>query len=272
MVLENIIVVMLGFAVMFAFQTLIYRMLLEAEATAENYRGEKIPVGLGIAYVLSLVTAVMLANLYFKQDFKIVYSLILGVLSMGFVGLMDDLLGDKGTKGFKGHIKSLLGGKLTTGGLKAISGFGIGFLISISISDGIIELGVNTLLVALFTNVINLFDLRPGRACKVFLFLGVVTLLTSAFSIYGFMMLSAIGVVLAYIGYDLSAKSMLGDVGSNAMGITLGVFSVATSPMNVKFVYLGILIALHLISEFYSFTKIIESNKLLKTIDKFGRR
>lgn len=272
MVLEKIMVLMLGFVIMFAFQTLIYRMLLEANSTAENYRGEKIPVGLGIAYVLSQATAVMLANLYFKQDFKVVYSLVLGVLSMGFVGLMDDLIGDKGTKGFKGHIKSLLGGKLTTGGLKAISGFGIGFLISLPISGGIIELGVNTLLVALFTNIINLFDLRPGRACKAFLFLGVVTILTSAFSVYSFLMISAIGVVLAYIGYDLRAKSMLGDVGSNAMGITLGVFAAMTSPFATKLVYLGVLVALHVISEFYSFTKIIESNKLLKTIDKFGRR
>lgn len=272
MVLEKVIVMMIGFTAMIVFQSLIYNMLVEAKCTGLNYRGEDIPVGLGVGYVIAQVVTIMVSNIYFKQDFKVVYGLAVGILSMGFVGLMDDLIGDKDTKGFKGHIKSLLKGKLTTGGLKAISGFGVAFLISLSISDGILDTGVNTFLIALFTNIINLFDLRPGRACKAFLFFAVATMVTSALGSYQFLMLSAVGVILAYIGYDLGAKSMLGDVGSNAMGITLGVYCASTSSLRVKAVYLSVLIILHLVSEFSSFTKIIEKNRVLKAIDQFGRR
>lgn len=272
MFIEKILVAIFGFVTMLILQGLIYSMLVEAGVTRKNYRGEDIPIGLGIAYSISYVFSLIISSLYFKSSPQGILVITLGVLGMAFVGLMDDLIGDTKTKGFKGHMKALLRGKLTTGGLKALSGFGLGLIISLIISSSVVEGAINTFLIALFTNVINLFDLRPGRACKVFLGILAVLLLTSALREWDFVILLGIGVVLAYIRYDLDAKSMLGDVGSNSMGMTLGVISAIVSPMGVKATLLIILLVLHILAEFYSFTEIIEKNAFLRKIDGLGRK
>lgn len=272
MFIEKILVAIFGFVIMLVLRGLIYNMLVEAGVTRKNYREEDIPIGLGIAYTIAYLVGVLVAGFYFESSHEGTLVIVLGVLGMSFVGLMDDLIGDTKTKGFKGHVKALLRGKLTTGGLKALSGFGLGAIISLIISEGAVEVVTNTFLIALFTNAINLFDLRPGRACKVFLGALILLILTSSYREWDFAILVGVGVVLAYIRYDLDAKSMLGDVGSNAMGMTLGVISSMVSPIYVKFILLSILILLHVLAEFYSFTDIIEKSAFLRKIDQLGRR
>jgi len=127
------------------------------------------------------------------------------------------------------------------------------------------------MLISLFTNLINLFDLRPGRASKVFLVLSVLLISTSLIKSYNYLLFSILGIVIAYIPYDLKAKVMMGDTGSNVLGITLGIYCAITHSFTIKLIYLGILIILHIISEFYSFSKIISNNKFLSFLDNLGR-
>ena len=46
-------------------------------------------------------------------------ALFLLICGMGLTGFVDDVFGDRGKRGFKGHIKSLFEGKPTTGLFKA---------------------------------------------------------------------------------------------------------------------------------------------------------
>jgi len=127
------------------------------------------------------------------------------------------------------------------------------------------------MVIALFTNLVNLFDLRPGRASKIFIIFSILLILFQVVKGYNYIIYSSLGLILIYIPLDLKAKGMLGDVGSNALGITLGIFCVITQGYIAKIIYLVILVLFHVLAEIYSFTRIIENNRLLKFIDNLGR-
>jgi UDP-GlcNAc:undecaprenyl-phosphate/decaprenyl-phosphate GlcNAc-1-phosphate transferase len=249
----------------------VYNMLLTNKCTALNYNKIEIPLGMGIVFILIQTIVVYLLSLYLKINAVHSFSYIVSMLLIGVIGLIDDLIGEKDVKGFKGHIKSLIKGKLTTGGLKAVIGFGAAFLVSIVLSDGYLNIVLNTFIIAFFTNLVNLFDLRPGRANKAFLFFSIVLLFTGHVESYNFIIFSAIGIIIIYMPYDLKSKAMMGDVGSNALGITLGVYCILSQSFMFRLVYFILLIILHIIAEFYSFSKIICKIKFLKYIDEFGR-
>lgn len=249
----------------------IYSMLLKGNCVATNYKEEKIPIGMGLIFILVQFVVVLISSFYINVDNSSILSYISIVSLIGLIGIIDDLIGESTVKGFKGHIKSLFQGKLTTGGLKALVGFLSSIIFSLLISSNYIDMLINIFLIPLFINLINLFDLRPGRAGKAFLTLSIVLLITASISKYNFIIYSAIGIVIVYMKYDLKAKSMLGDIGSNSLGATLGMYCVLTNDISIKVIYLIVLILLHIIAEFYSFSKIIDKYKILKYLDNLGR-
>ena len=268
----NIIMFLISIIVTLFVGPFIFKMLLNNGSVALNYRGETIPVGMGLLFVLVQSILMFATTIYLVDiDKGIILSYVVSVILIGIIGLMDDFIGEEDIKGFKGHIKSLFKGRLTTGGLKAVVGLLIAIIFSASLSNNLIEMIVNVLLITLFTNIINLFDLRPGRSNKVFLSLSVILILTAKILDYNFIIYSSIGIILVYMRYDLKAKAMMGDVGSNTLGITLGTFCVLTQTFNIKLIYLTILIVLHIISEVSSFSKIIKNNKFLNYLDNIGR-
>src|SRR5690606_29750187 len=117
--------------------------------------------------------------------------------------------------GFKGHFGALLRGRLTTGGLKALGGGLIAFFLALFLSSSWYDVVLNTLIIALFANMLNLLDLRPGRAVKgYFIFLLLILLLAKG-RVDWLLIMPVIGAVLVYFPYDLKAKVMMGDAGSN---------------------------------------------------------
>ena len=116
----------------------------------------------------------------------------------------------------------------------------------------------------------NLLDLRPGRAIKVYLLIIFGIFFNVIESIKNIIML-LVPNVLAYFNYDLKAKSMMGDTGSNVLGISIGIIFVISFPLNVRVFWLLFLVFIHILTEKYSLTKIIEGNKFLNYIDKLGR-
>lgn len=250
----------------------IFEMLIKSKSLALNYKGEEIPVGMGLLFILVQSFIMFAATLYIVDiDKNTVLSYMVCMILIGFIGMIDDFIGEIDTKGFKGHIKALFKGRLTTGGLKALVGLILAILFSVAISNNYLDMIVNVFLITLFTNIINLFDLRPGRANKVFILMSIILIITAYAKNYNFIIYTALGVILVYIRYDLKAKSMMGDVGSNSLGITLGIFCVLSQTLTVKIIYLTILIVLHIISEFSSFSKIIKNNKILNYLDNIGR-
>lgn len=248
------------------------KMLIEGEIVRPNYKQDMIPVSMGIVFVPMLVISAMVLA-YIDRDpehMKYLFMFLFAALSMSFAGIMDDIIGNRNVSGLKGHFKSLFKGTLTTGGFKALYGGFVGLLISVVLTRSIPEIVLNTLIIALSTNLMNLMDLRPGRAIKVYLVIMIVMIatLTGFTRILPFLI---VPVVLAYFNQDLKAKCMMGDAGSNVLGISIGIFMAFGYSINVKIGWLVFLVLIHILTEKYSLTKIIEKNKVLNFLDRLGR-
>lgn len=270
MVFVNIFAFIIALILSFAGSPVILKVLIKGNTFSPNYKGEKIPICMGLIFVFAQVITLSIIYILLKDDIEILYYLI-SVVFMGLVGLLDDLIGEKNIKGLKGHIVSFVKGDFTTGGIKAGIGFLISLFISILISDNILNTMVNTFVIALFTNYSNIFDLRPGRSIKAFIIASIALLITCRADNYQYIIYSFYGILLVYFPKDLKAKAMMGDVGSNVLGITLGIYCALSGSLTVRVIYLLILLIIHIIAERYSFTKIIDNNRLLKFIDNLGR-
>lgn len=247
-------------------------MLMDNNCTALNYKKEKIPISLGILFIVIQTITISFISLIKKYNIDIIMTYLTAFILIGFVGFFDDIVGDTDIKGFKGHIVTFFKGKLTTGGLKAGVGFLVSLIFSILVSNSWFDMLVNTLLIALFINFINLFDLRPGRASKVFIILSVILLITNNKTRYfDFVFFSFYGILARYLPVDLQAKAMMGDVGSNSLGLTLGVYCALNHSLKIKLIYLTILIIFQVLAEVVSFSQIIKKNAILRFIDNIGR-
>ena len=70
-------------------------------------------------------------------------------------------------RGFRGHLGALRHGEVTTGAVK-LGGIGTAGIVSAALAGGPpADMVINAGLVAGGANLLNLFDLRPGRAVKV---------------------------------------------------------------------------------------------------------
>ncbi len=250
---------------------MIMDMLIKGKVLASNYKNDEIPICMGLLFVFVQFITLSIIMTIDRFNDKNIMAYLITFIMMGLVGLIDDLIGDKKIKGFKGHIKSFFRGNLTTGGMKAGVGFLVALFASSILTDNLIEIIINVFVIALFTNLINLFDLRPGRSIKVFILLSIIMLFTSIGDNYNFILFSFLGIIFVYLPLDLKAKAMMGDIGSNVMGLTLGVYCALTHDIIIKSIYLFILAIIHILAERLSFSKLIENNKLLKFLDNIGR-
>ena len=266
------ILILTGLLGTYAIIPLFRSLLIESNVLRPNYKKDMIPVSMGIVFLpMLIINAIILA--YFTTNFKDmlhIFIFLFGLVSMFFAGILDDIIGNRDVSGLKGHFKSLLNGKLTTGGFKALFGGFIGLVISIAISKNIYDIVINTLIIALSTNLMNLLDLRPGRAIKGYLLISIVLLFTLGEYTRNVLLLIFPNVI-AYFNQDLKAKAMMGDTGSNVLGISIGILFVMGYPLKVRLIWLAFLIFIHILTEKYSLTKIIENNKFLNFIDKLGR-
>ncbi len=249
---------------------IILPMLERCGAVRENYRHDQIPVAGGLTFPITILLCCVLiqfSNGYTGNRFTLY---LLAVVVMAFLGFIDDMLGQRDSLGFRGHFSRFLKkGELTTGALKALGGGIIAIYVSLFYSRTFGEFVVNVLIIALFTNCMNLFDLRPGRCVKAFLLL-FIPLLLLADSFYLLFMPLA-GAVLAYFPHDLKARVMMGDTGSNVLGVTLGIMAVYGLDLPLRVVLVVALILLHIFTERYSLSKIIDSNRFLRWFDRLGR-
>lgn len=229
-----------------------------------------IPNSMGIIYIINIMFLFPIISLLLKpKDYLNLFLLLIGILAMGFVGIIDDLIGSREVKGFKGHIKMLVRGEITTGGFKAIIGGLIAAIISILISKDIIKIMINFFLISLFTNFINLLDLRPGRAIKGYIFFALWFLLLLENNAE-LILICTLGTSLVYLPYDIRGLSMIGDVGSNSLGIILGIISTFL-PLYLKTCILIFLVGVHIYAEKHSISNLITKNKVLNYIDNIGR-
>ncbi|MCG2801627.1 MAG: hypothetical protein L6311_05950 [Cellulomonas sp.] len=195
------------------------------------------------------------------------------------LGLLDDLAEDRAhvRKGLRGHLGALAHGELTTGGAKVL-GIGAGALAAAALvphregataSARALDLLSSAALVAGTANLMNLLDLRPGRALKAAA-LPLPAVLAAggpAAGLAGAVAGAAAGVARA----DLAGADMLGDSGANALGAVLGTAVVLAAPRTVRGVALAGVVGVTLLSERTSLTGLIERTPVLRQLDAWGR-
>ncbi|GIF16558.1 hypothetical protein [Actinoplanes teichomyceticus] len=197
----------------------------------------------------------------------------------GAVGLYDDIVGNrpeqKTAKGFAGHLGALREGRVTSGLVK-IGGVGAAGLAASALigsrRTGAFGRGVDVLLgagvIAGTANLLNLLDLRPGRALKAGLLLGAPLAVGRGAA----MTAGTLGAGAALLPADLNEEIMLGDSGANALGALLGVAFTARAGTLGRATALAALASLTAASEKVSFTKVIHDTPWLRRLDELGRR
>jgi UDP-GlcNAc:undecaprenyl-phosphate/decaprenyl-phosphate GlcNAc-1-phosphate transferase len=237
-----------------------------------NHAGAIVTLAEGPIAVVALLVGAGVDRLLDESVRRSLAVAIAGVGS-GMVGAYDDLYGTTQAKGLRGHLRALRSGEVTSGTIKVL---GVGC--SAATAAALIQRGrpgcqkpmcrvldglVDTALIAATANLINLFDLRPGRAAKVVILLGT--------GLLGFGAAPAVGAAAGSLPTDLAARSMLGDCGANALGAAAGTAAAQSLPRRFRLLALGAVVALNLASERVSFTEVIEGTPLLRRLDQLGR-
>ncbi len=235
-----------------------------------NFRGEHVSLLEGPAVGSAVVVGSLLAGGRGGAA-----AALAGAGGLAF-GLIDDLAEDSvgARKGLRGHLGAMAKGELTTGGLKVV-GIGATSLLAAAIAapprrswGWVAEVAVGGALVASSANLVNLLDLRPGRALKACA-VGALPTLAGPGAPVGAAVLGAVG---ASLPGDLDERDMLGDSGANALGAVLGVAALHGTSMRVRALLLAGTVGLTLASERFSFSAVIDRTPGLRELDAWGRR
>lgn len=259
-------------AVAITWHLIVVRLAHRLGLVRPNFAGKPILASYGIISFVYIAAAVIALRLlgYAPPRETALYLSVMG--AMWALGVIDDIFGSREVGGFKGHFRKLfVEHKLTTGAAKAIGGGLVGAVAGWVVSSGDIAGWVLAfLLIPLSANVLNLLDLRPGRAAAVFFFGLVVTCIGARGSIPApWVVVSTGAVALAFGIVDSRGRAMMGDSGSNSLGAALGLtITLATTLWFQAGAALAFL-ALHAYSERRSITSLIEGSRLLRTIDRY---
>jgi hypothetical protein len=211
----------------------------------------------------------------------------LAIAAAAAAGLADDLKGDRSARGLKGHFRRLRQGQVTTGLVKLVAvGAGAAIFATVnqfagqtsparprprrrSLAGRLVMAAADAALVAGAANLVNLLDLRPGRALKAAG--ATAALLAAAPGAGGGLAAGAVGAALAAAPGDLAEQTMLGDCGANALGACVGAAAVMSLPRPARMAAAAAVAGLILASEKLSFSQVIAANPTLRRIDDWGR-
>jgi hypothetical protein len=259
-----------------------------------NFRGHDVSLAGGLAYAAGAGVAAAAAG------GPVGPAAAVAALGAGAVGAYDDAVGGRpglaGAKGFRGHLAALRSGRVTSGAVK-VAGVGAAGLAAAALLPGrpgrtrggrgsgeregggapspglhgqLVDLALGGALIAGTANLFNLFDLRPGRALKAGLLVGVP--LAAAGGPGAGAAAAAVGAAAAALPADLGERTMLGDAGANALGALLGTAAAARTGRRGRLALLAGVVALTALSEKVSFTSVIERTPVLRGLDALGRR
>jgi len=242
-----------------------------------NVRGVDVPVGVGVLLPVVLVAAAALLVLGDRLEWVELHdgalrTAVAAATGFGLLGLLDDLAGDASSKGFAGHLRALGQARLTTGAVKLFGGGAVAVLVASAGSDerpG--RLLADAALIALAANLANLLDRAPGRVAKVALVAAVPVALAAGVDDRLVGPVVVVGATVALLWPDLREQLMLGDTGANVLGATLGLAVVLTTAASTRTVVLLVVLALNLLSEKVSFSRVIDRTPPLRALDRLGR-
>jgi hypothetical protein len=231
-----------------------------------NHRGEQVTLLEGPAVAAGLVIGSLLSR---QTTVRARSATAAAVSAAAAVGCYDDLWGSTTTKGLRGHLSALRSGHVTSGAVKVgvIGMTGLAAARAIRPGGSMVGTSLDGALIAGSANLVNLLDLRPGRALKAGL---TVAALASISSVA--LAAPVAGAAAGALPGDLAEESMLGDCGANAIGAALGCALVAGSGRGVRLGALAGILALTLASEKVSFSAWIDAHPAAAWLDRLGRR
>jgi UDP-GlcNAc:undecaprenyl-phosphate GlcNAc-1-phosphate transferase len=239
-----------------------------------NHRGEPVTLLEGPAYAAGAAAALAVLP---GVPAPLRAAAVGAAAGAGAFGVYDDLCGNGDRRGIRGHLSALAKGELTTGGVKIVGiggvGLAAGALVRRGPGDTFLDKALAAVVIAASANVVNLFDLRPGRAIKAAAFGAAPALLRDgANPAAAAVRYAGLGAALALLPEDLDERAMLGDAGANALGAVLGTAAAASASRAGLAWRAAALTALTLASEKVSFTKVIANTPPLRALDGLGRR
>lgn len=251
-------------------------VLAHAALRRSNYRGVELPTAAGLLLVgavlavegLRTVLAVAAGGGTSAERVTV----LAAVVAFGFLGLVDDLLGDSGDRGLRGHVGAALRGRVTTGFLKLGGGIAVAVVLSGFINanhPG--QVLIDAALISLAANLGNLLDRAPGRTLKWALVAYLPLAVAGGSSEASVALAVVIGAGLALVAGDVREVFMLGDTGANALGAALGVVTVLVASPTTRIIAAGVLVCLTLLSEVVSFSRVIGAVAPLRAFDRLGR-
>jgi UDP-GlcNAc:undecaprenyl-phosphate/decaprenyl-phosphate GlcNAc-1-phosphate transferase len=275
---KMLITFVLGAATAYGLWTVLQPLFARPALQRKNHRGRELPTAAGLVIVLAPLPLIALWSAYdtirdgYRPDLDRSWTTtVIVVVGFGLFGLLDDLLGDGGPRGFAGHVQAATRGELTTGLVKLVGGG----LVAVAAAapwaaDRFSHLVVGSLVIALAANLGNLLDRAPGRIEKVstlaFVVLAAGTV--GAESLAGPALV--VGAGAAMLVPDLRERCMLGDTGANVLGAAVGLGVVASTGTAVNAAVAIVLLVLNVASEFVSFSAVIDRTRPLRWADRLG--
>jgi len=256
------------------------RMLTSPVLARANYRGVRLPTSGGVLIVLAVLVIeagrAVLGSLGVGSEPGLTVErseVLFAVFAFGLLGLVDDLLGDGSARGFRGHVRALFDGEITTGFLKLFGGAGVAVVLVATpgFATGR-RLLVDAVLIALAANLGNLLDRAPGRTIKAAMIAYIPLAILLGDGAVGIAIAPAMGAAFALLPDDLGERLMLGDAGANVIGATLGLGVVLGRGEVTRVTALAVLVVANVAAELVSFSAIIDRVAPLRWLDRLGRR
>ncbi|MBV9204394.1 MAG: hypothetical protein JO037_03075 [Actinobacteria bacterium] len=227
-----------------------------------NHRGEPVTLLEGPAVAAGAIAGMLAQACWPSSRWRAAAAMTAAGAGAAVFGAYDDLAGSGHRRGFRGHLGALRHGEVTTGAVK-LGGIGAVGIVSAALAGGSpADVVLNAGLIAGGANLLNLFDLRPGRAIKVAVACAAPGVPSTA---------APLAAALALLAEDLGERAMLGDAGANALGAMLGAAASAL-PRLARIALLTGIAGLTVASEKVSFTEVIERTPALRKLDMLGRR
>jgi Glycosyl transferase family 4 len=237
----------------------------------QNWAGRTVPAALGWALVGGAAVGVAAATVWAGPVGR---ATVLGgaaVVALFTAGLLDDVFGHR-TRGLPGHVGSLLRGRPTTGILKLLVGTAVGIALAAWLGGGPVRVTAASVVIVLSINLWNVLDVVPGRALK----WGIVALaaiLPAALERPAAALLAAgLGAALGVLPFDLRERGMLGDAGSNPLGLLAGLGLAVSLPTAWLVAAAVAAVLLQVAAETVTISRVVDAVPPLRWFDRLGRR
>jgi UDP-N-acetylmuramyl pentapeptide phosphotransferase/UDP-N-acetylglucosamine-1-phosphate transferase len=240
---------------------------------ARNYRGLELPLGSGVAILGGTLIGWGALDLLGElldvpEPGAALPGFVLLAFGFGFLGLFDDMAGSGRERGWKAHVGAVRAARATPGALKLVGGIALALIVAPA-PDGFLWGIARGALIALTANLVNLLDLRPGRASKAFI-VGALALGALSMTV-GAPLAVAVAATVACLRADLRERIMLGDVGANALGAILGAAAVVHASHTALLIAIGVLGVLHALADRPGLSVLIDKVPPLRRADRAGR-